>query len=313
MRIGIVIDSACDLPSDYIEQHGIVVLPITVRIGEAMLADHRDEEATLNFLHSHIATDGASAETIPYSVKQIHDLFLQRLVIEYDYVFCMTISSQRSPIYEHATQASFTILNDYKAARIAAGIDRPFSLRVIDTGNLFAAQGVLAAEAVRLREQGVSPPVMRAKLEQLVRNIHGYMVPPDLHYMRARGKTKGDRSISLMSATLGTALDLKPIIYGNNGYTASIAKIKGYDTAATRLFDFAVERVRAGLLTPTVCLSYGGEAEDRQALPGYARLRDTCAEYSVELLESVMSLTGMVNIGKGALTMGLPVDGQYFR
>ena len=54
MRIGIVVDSACDLPQDFIQQNDIVVLPITVRIGDAVLADHRDEEATLSFLHAHV-------------------------------------------------------------------------------------------------------------------------------------------------------------------------------------------------------------------------------------------------------------------
>ena len=41
MRIGIVVDSACDLPLEYLERNNIVILPITVRIGEAVLADHR--------------------------------------------------------------------------------------------------------------------------------------------------------------------------------------------------------------------------------------------------------------------------------
>ncbi|KAG1530916.1 hypothetical protein G6F51_013686 [Rhizopus arrhizus] len=79
MRIGIVVDSACDLPQDFIAAHNIVLLPITVRIGEAVLADHRDEQATLSFLHAHVAEHGAEAETIPFSVNQIRDLFLQQL------------------------------------------------------------------------------------------------------------------------------------------------------------------------------------------------------------------------------------------
>lgn len=33
MRIGIVVDSACDLPLEYLERNNIVILPITVRIG----------------------------------------------------------------------------------------------------------------------------------------------------------------------------------------------------------------------------------------------------------------------------------------
>ena len=50
MRIGLVVDSACDLPLEYLQRNEVTVLPITVRIGDAVLADHRDEQATLEFL-----------------------------------------------------------------------------------------------------------------------------------------------------------------------------------------------------------------------------------------------------------------------
>jgi len=304
MRIGIVVDSACDLPQDYIADNNIVLLPISVRIGEAVLADHRDEEATLSFLHAHVAEHGAEAETIPFSVAQIRELFLSRLVIDFDHVFCMTITKTRSPIHEHALQASFAILNDYKPIRQAAGHSSPFALRVIDTQNLFAAQAVTAVEAVRLRAAGASVQAIRERLEELAGNVHGYMVTRDLYYMRARARSKGDRSVGLISAALGTALDIKPVLHGYRGETAPVAKIKGFDAAVQRLFEFVGKRVVAGLMTPTLCLSYGGELSELRALPGYATLREVCAAHAVEVLESVMSLTGMVNVGKGALTLG---------
>ena len=64
MRIGLVVDSACDLPNDFIERHGIDILPISVRIGDAMQVDYRDQAATLAFLRAHIAERGASASTV---------------------------------------------------------------------------------------------------------------------------------------------------------------------------------------------------------------------------------------------------------
>ena len=208
MRIGIVVDSACDLPLEYLERNNIVILPITVRIGEAVLADHRDEQATLSFLHAHVAERGHEAETTPFTVNQIRDLFLGRLVIDYDHVFCMTITKTRSPIHDNAMQASFAILNDYKPVRQAAGHNSPFALRVIDTQNLFAAQGITAVEAVRMRDAGASVQQIRVRLEELANNTHGYMIPRDLYYLRNRARTKGDRSVGLLSAALGSALDI---------------------------------------------------------------------------------------------------------
>ena len=312
MRIGLVVDSACDLPGDYFSQHGITILPITVRIGDAMLADQRNEQATLEFLHAQIAERGAEAETIPYSVQQIQDLFLQKLVIDYDYVFCMTITKTRSPIFDNCMQASFAILNEYKPVRAAAGHDTPFALRVIDSQNLFAAEGILPVEAVRLRDAGEGAPKMRARLEHLALHTHGYMVPRDLYYLRARARKKGDRSVGLVSAALGTALDIKPILHANRGETGPVAKIKGFEPAVQKVFEFAGRRVRDGLLTPTLCLSYGGELAEMRALPGYQQLRDTCAEQNVDVYERVMSLTGMVNVGKGALVVGFAAEPHKF-
>ena len=34
MRIGIVVDAACDLPPEWLHAAGIVLLPVTVRIGD---------------------------------------------------------------------------------------------------------------------------------------------------------------------------------------------------------------------------------------------------------------------------------------
>ena len=308
MRIGLVVDSSCDLPVGFFQQNNVVILPITVKIGDAILADHRNEEATLQFLDAHIATRGAEAETTPFTVDQIRDLFLKRLVVDYDYVFCITVTKSRSPIFDNATQASFGILNDYRPIRSAAGYSTPFALRVIDSQNLFAAQGIPTLEAAAMIAAEESPPKIRARVEHVAQQTQGYMIPRDLHYMRARTRLKGDNSISWLGATLGTALDIKPILLAYRGDTAPVAKVRGFEPAARKLFLHTAERVRGGLVTPHVSVSYGGQLDEMRALPGYNSLRGVCADHNVSLHESVMSLTGMVNVGKGALVVGFATD-----
>ena len=41
MRIGLVVDSPCDLPESYLQAHQISILPTTVRMGSAVLEDYR--------------------------------------------------------------------------------------------------------------------------------------------------------------------------------------------------------------------------------------------------------------------------------
>jgi DegV family protein with EDD domain len=308
MRIGIVVDSACDLPREFIERHRLVVLPIGVHLGGTTLLDDRDPETTQRYLAENLGARGHAAETEPCSVEQIRALFLDRLVIDYDCVFCLTIAASRSPIHAHASQAGYAVLKDYRPVRQAANVPGPFLLRVVDTENLFAAQGITAVEAVRLRDAGQAPGQIRERLEMLARQTYGYMLPRDLYYLRARAQKKGDRSVGWLSAALGTALDIKPILRGHRGETGAVAKVRGFEQGARALFDHAARRVRDGLLTPTLCVSYGGDLAELQDLPGYASLRQTCAEHAVELHEAPMSMTGMVNVGTGAVTLGFAAE-----
>ncbi len=312
MRIGIIADSACDLPNDFIERENITILPVTVQIGQAVLADVRNEEATMSFLSGETAARAFEAETTPFTVQQVHDLFLNKLVHDYDYVFCITTTRTRSGIHDNAQQASFTILNDYKQVRSASGNNTPFALRVIDSQSVFAGVGVPVIEAVRMRAAGETPPRIRAHLESVAAKTHAYMVPPDLNYLRNRIKKRGDKSVSFLSATLGTALDIKPILHCNQGETGPVGKVKGFSAASKKLFEFTSERVASGLLVPTVNLSYGGALDEMRALPGYEQLRNVCADRGVEVYESFMGLSGLVNVGRGALVVGFAAQPHRF-
>ena len=308
MRTGFLVDATCDLPDRYFSSGDVMVMPITVRIGEHITTDQRNDEVTLSFLESRIAAEASAAETSALTVDQIRDLFLERLVVDYDYVFCLTVTRERSPIYEHATQASFSILNEYRPAREAAGKNSPFSLRVLDTGSLFAGQGVSVAAGVAMNATNDNPPLIRARMEQIARTTQAYAVAPDLYYLRSRARAKGDRSVGLVSAMLGSALDIKPILHCNQGVTRPVAKVRGFETAVEKLFADAANEVNRGLSVPYFTLSYGGPLEQLREFRGYDNLVLACRNNGVELLESLMSLTGIINLGPGAISLGFASD-----
>ncbi len=304
MRIGLVVDSGCDLPIEFIRAHGITVLPITVRSDFISFEDNRDPEATLRFFREQLGDRAHSAESEPLSVQQVHDLFLRELVARFDAVVVLTITASRSKIHENTLQASFTILKDYREIRRAAGLDTPFLMRVIDSQSLFTGQVPSAWEAVRMIEAGASAAQIRERMEALVPHCYGYFLPRDLYYLRARAQKRGDHSVGWISAALGSALDIKPVIRGWRKQTSPVGKVRGFEHGAEVLFDHAAERIRAGLLVPVMALSYGGELETMRALPGYTTLRDACSQHGVQLIESVTSMTAMVNVGAGGLAVG---------
>lgn len=304
MRIGVVVDSCCDLPKEFIDAHGVIVMPITLRIGAALIEDRRDPAETHAFYATHLDRKSEDfAESIPYSVQQIEKLFLERLVLDFDYVFCLTITSGRSAIYDHAMQASRAILTKYKEVRRKAGIPERFGLAVLSSRNMFAGQAVQAAEAVRLIHQGGTPSEIGARLRQLVEQTHTYLVPAELFHIYKRASKKGDKSIGWGAYTLGSMLDVKPILHCHQDVTGPVDKVRGFDAGVERLFISAAARIRNGLESPYVCISYGGALDKLAKMPGYAALDEAARDNGVEILLSPMSKTAAVNVGPGAVTL----------
>jgi len=308
MRIGLAIDAACDLSQAFIQQHNIAVMPIKVKVDGEVFMDDRQPAEMQRFIDRRLGSRSHSAETEPSPVEEVQKLFLERLVLEQDCVFCLTITTTRSPINEHVNRASFAILKNYRQVREQHGVPGPFMMRIIDTRNLFAGSASAVYEAARMIEAGDAPAAIRERLSHIANHTYGYMLPRDLYYLRARAKKKNDRSVSLFSAVLGSALDIKPLLRCFRGETGPVGKVRGFEQGAESLFSYAAKRVRDGLLVPMVCVSYGGDLNVLPKLPGYDNLRTACEECGVELMEAPMSITGMVNVGEGAVTLGFAAE-----
>jgi DegV family protein with EDD domain len=308
MRMGLAIDASCDLPQDFLREHDISVMPIAVRVNDSVFKDDRDPAEIQRFLSQKLGSRSHSAETEPCSVEDVQKLFLEKLVLENDCVFCLTITATRSPIYEHVVKASFGVLKNYRKVREPAGITGPFLMRVMDTRSLFAGSGPCVVEAARLMQANETPAAIRERLAYVAENSYGYMMPRDLYYLRARAKKKGDRSVGLFSAVLGSTLDIKPLLRGYRGETSPVGKVRGWEHGCETLFAYAAERVRAGLLVPVMCTAYGGDLEELPKLPGFSKLEQACQECNVTLMKAPMSITGMVNVGEGAVCIGFAAE-----
>ena len=313
MRIGIVVDSACDLPKSFIEEHNIVVMPISVRVGEQTFVDRRDPQATWSFYASHLDTRKEDhAESIPWTQQQIEELFLDKLVLEYDHVFCLTITSARSLIYDHANKASLNIIGRYKERRRQAGLSGPFSVGVINSRTMFTGQAVQAAEVVRLIREGGTPSQIGSRIRQLTEETYAFLMPADLFHVYKRASKRGDKSINWGTYTVGQMLDVKPILCSHRDQTGPVGKVRGFDTGVEKLFRNTADQIRKGLKAPQVCISYGGDPEQVRSMPGYEELDRTAREKGVDIMASVMSMTAAVNVGSGALSVAYAAGPHAF-
>ena len=304
MRVGIVIDSACDLPRSFIEQHHLEIMPINLTIGDEIFIDERDQAQTIAFYQRYLKERNLDADTKPFSVQQITNLFLDKLVLNYERVLVISIASSRSLIYENATKASFAILSGYKTRRDRAGVEGAFQMRVLDSKTFFTGEAVLVHEAVRLLEkEQASFDKLRPTVEELSKHVHAYLVPNDLHFVYSRARKRGDRSVSWLQMKFGGLLDIKPILKAYRGDTFPLEKHIGYDKALERLFGIASEDIKKGLRTKLVAMSYAGDPEFIRAKPNYQGFVKHCERQGVETMLSVMSTTAGINVGPGAFSL----------
>jgi len=304
VRIGIVIDSACDLPPAFIEQHHLEIMPINLKIGSELLHDKRDPAATIAFYKRYLETKDLDIETQPFSVEQITQLFLSGLVQKYDRVLVVCIASSRSQIYENAQKASFAILAGYKSKREAAQQDGVFQLRVLDSKTFFTGEAVLVHEALRLLEKEQLPfDKLRPAVEELSKHVHAYMVPDDLFYVYTRARKRGDRSVSWLQMKLGGMLDIKPILKAYHGDTFPLEKHSGYEKALERLFEITLGDIKKGLRSKLVAMSYAGNPEVMRGSKSYLAFIKACEKQGIETMLSVMSTTAGINVGPGAFTL----------
>lgn len=319
MRIGIVVDSTCDLPESYFEKNNIQILPISIRLGDELLVDKRDAQATRRFYQEQLDSEGIHAESIPYSVDQIQAVFLEQLVIDYDLVFCITVSGKRSLIFDNATKASFSILKQYQKVRADAGVPGPFSMRVIDSKTLFSGTAVLVCEVAKMIEQGANRNAIRLRIDEMLPHICGYMVPEKLAYVRDRGFKKGERksfsdSMRGVALTVGSALSMHPVIRIHGGEENPATVNRSYEKSVRRMLAHVAKQIRAGkLMSDHVCLSYAGDAARVPTMPGYTELEDAAREHKVRLLVSTMSPTGAINVGAGCLFVAFASQDDEFK
>jgi EDD domain protein, DegV family len=311
MRLGLLVDAACDLPPALLRERGVAVLPIPIRCGGERFLDQRAEDQILAFYRGGGA-DRSDAESSPLSVEEMRDFMLEHLVTAYDFVFAPVIGSSRSAIFTNARSASMQLLRHCRQARAAAGATTPFMLRVLDTQNVLAGEAITALEALRRIDEGWTPQRIRQRLQALIPMVHGYMVPRDLYHLRARAKRRGDRSVGWWQYAFGSALDLKPVIRARRNDTRPVARLRHFEDAAQRCFGFLCRRLRAGLATPDLVLSYAGDPQEIDALPGCAEMLAVAGDCGVRVHRSVMSITGGIHVGAGALAFAFAAEDHAF-
>lgn len=135
-----------------------------------------------------------------------------------------------------SSQLSSTIQNIYAARDELLAKYPERKMLVVDTLSISAPQSILILKAHELYRQGKTMEEVAAWLEENKARAQAFFTVDDLKYLRRGGR------ISAVAATVGTMLDLKPIITETKeGKLVSCDKVQGRKKALRLIADKAAQ------------------------------------------------------------------------
>ena len=189
--IRVVTDSACDLPGELVEEHGIDVVPLTIRFGAEELVDRRDLNPRQFW--ERVASSPQLPETAAPSPGAFEEAYRRAADAGADGVVCVTISAALSATYQAATVA-------------AQAVEASIPVRVVDTRTVTLAQGLIAVAAARAGAAGRSVDEVAGVAEDLVPRTRTFAALDTLENLRKGGR------LGAAQAFVGSMLSIKPVI-----------------------------------------------------------------------------------------------------
>ncbi len=303
-KTAVLVDSACDLPQEYIDSNDIHVIPVNVEFEDTRFKDERDEEQSIRFYRKYKKHKTAKIESRPSTPDQIRNFILKHIAPVYEQALILCISSTRSETYNNALTARLELLEVLRGSHDKS-LFQLRDIEVVDTRTVFTGQAVVAYCVNNIIELNpdLSTKALITGCNKIAPDVKTFIVLKDLFYANHRGKLRNERSIGTLAYVLGKGLDVKPILCVQNGETTRVGKARGFDKALSNLFSIAKQDISMGIKIPTIMLSYAGSLERITKRKEYKEFVKFAENNQVSLLTSVMSTTAGIYVGPGAISL----------
>lgn len=266
MSVTVVTDSAASIPLELVEQLGIVVVPMSVIIGDTVYADG---SLGLDEVMARVDEGVSTSGTNPGE-------FLQAIESIDGEVLVLTISRQMSSTFE--------------AARTAArmGGDRA---RVVDTGTAAGGQGLVVLAAAEAAARGESLDAVAAVAQRVIERVHLVATVENLDRLIASGRVPG------IAALANRWLGLQPLFEFRGGSAHPLRPAFSRDAALDRMLAAWRNSIEPGARLHAAALHAEAE-EDATRLLKQVVTERTAATAFVAPFNSVMVVhTGLGLVG----------------
>jgi DegV family protein with EDD domain len=235
MIVRVVTDSACDLPQELIDEHEIVVVPLSIRFGAEELVD-REELSTAQFWQRLRESD-VLPETAAPSAGAFEKAFRDLIGQDASGIVCINLSSRLSATMQAA-----------KLAADAVGPECP--VQVVDSLTCSMGVGELCLAAARQAAGGDELDVIVADVTARRDRTRLYGALDTLEFLKKGGRVGNARAL------LGSMLSIKPVVEVRDGVVEEAGKVR----TRSKSLKLLAEKVAAQPVDSLAVLH--GEADD---------------------------------------------------
>jgi DegV family protein with EDD domain len=303
----LVADASCDLPFEAMSHPQLRVLPVNVFVNDQHMLDRRDPPATQNFYRDFLKSPKAvHGRSEPMTSDEMVAAFNAQLALNFDQMLGVFVASSRSAIYQRAKVAVARARRDCFALRARAGKIEALQADCVDSQAFFAGYGAQVMDLLDWIDKGAGIADMIRRQQQTAPQTYAYMAPGEVGYILQRAALKGEKSVGAMAGLAAKVLSITPILRGHMGQTEPVDRKLGKLKARQAIIEIGRRMLEAQLLVaPHMCFSYSGALSDITELDSFAQLKTTANNKGIKLHLTHMSMTGSVNVGPGALVLGV--------
>lgn len=280
--VGIVVDSASDLPDAVARAHGIQVIPLLLIDGERTLRDRID--ITAEEFHARLEEGGP----LPTTSQPPPGDFIasyEHASTEAEVVLAILLASSLSGVFRSAENAN----------RLAPHLD----VRLVDSKGASILVGLLALRAAELAEAGMPADEIVAEVERIRRRSGILFTVRSLDRLIASGR------VSQFAGWLGGILDLKPVLgLAADGEVRAYGKARGAARAKRLILDKVAAAIPPGAKRVRFGVIHAAAPEMADQLRDELAARYEGAEILVAPITPVIA----THLGPGAWGIGYTVE-----
>lgn len=278
----IVTDATSDIPNEMANELNVKVVPMSFSLGEKNYNHYPDyRELDIKTFYDKQRA-GQTSLTTQINVAVYLDFFEEIIKSDKDVLY-ISFSSALSSTYQSSVLAAKELNEKYP----------DFKIITIDSKAATLGETLLVKLAAQKKSEGMNIEDLSKWVADNHLKVCHYFTVDDLNHLKRGGR------MTAMTAFIGTALDIKPILHVNDeGKLIPLDKVRGRKKALKVLFNYLAE-LSENLEEQTIFIGHGDCIED-------ARYLESLIKEAYKVKEVIIHPIGPIigsHTGPGAITL----------